>query len=92
MVTMSYSISKSIYNKEVILKVSYLFQEDVKMHIEEDDNNYLLIVDNPKDSEFDWNKFNQILQEQQLREYLNNQFGTLRQAIYLKAFENFQDR
>ena len=35
-------------------------------------------------------KFNSDLQEQQLRETLNGQFGELREAIYNKAFERFE--
>lgn len=39
---------------------------------------------------FDIDKFNSDLQEQQLRETLNGQFGELREAIYNKAFERFE--
>ncbi len=87
---MQYSISKTIFSKEVILKVTYLWQENFCINISEDEYNYILSIDSKTGLDFDWNKFNSQLQEQQLRETLNNQFGEIRDAIYNKAFSNFK--
>ena len=56
--------------------------------ISEDEFNYVIEVNSPDN--FDINKFNSDIQEQQLRENLNSQFGELREAIYNKAFERFE--
>lgn len=87
---MVYSLSKTTFSKEVVLKVAYLWQEDFNITISEDDNNFLLNIE-PKTQEikFDFSGFNSMLQEQQLREMLNTQFGILRESIYNKAFEHF---
>ncbi len=87
---MEYKISKTIFNKEVILKVTYLWQEDFNINISEDENNYVLSVVSKTGTDFNWDKFNSELQEQQLKENLNNQFGTIRDAIYEKAFSHFK--
>ena len=87
---MEYKISKTIFNKEVILKVTYLWQEDFNINISEDENNYVLSVVSKTGTDFDWNKYYSELEEQQLKENLNNQFGTIRDAIYEKAFSNFK--
>lgn len=87
---MLYSLSKTTFNKEVILKVAYLWQEDFNIAISEDNNNFLLNIESKTQKvQFDFSAFNSTLQEQQLRETLNNQFGILRESIYNKAFEHF---
>lgn len=87
---MEYKVSKSVFFKEAILKVAYLWQEDFSIKITEDENNYILSVVSKTGTGFDWDKFNSELQEQQLKENLNNQFGTIRDAIYEKAFSHFK--
>ena len=87
---MEYKISKTIFNKEVILKVTYLWQEDFNINISEDENNYVLSVVSKTGTDFDWNKYYSELEEQQLKENLNNQFGTIRDVIYEKAFSHFK--
>ena len=74
-----YKFSKSI------LKTVYLWPNVL---ISEDEFNYVIEVNSPDN--FDINKFNSDIQEQQLRENLNSQFGELREAIYNKAFERFE--
>ena len=37
---MEYKVSKSVFFKEAILKVAYLWQEDFSIKITEDENNY----------------------------------------------------
>lgn len=87
---MEYEVSKSVFFKEVILKIAYLWQEDFSINISEDENNYILSVVSKSGATFDWNQFNSELQEQQLKETLNNQFGMIRDAIYEKAFSHFR--
>ena len=87
---MEYNISKTIFNKEVILKVTYLWQEEFNIKISENENNYVLTVVSKAGTDFDWNKYYSELEEQQLKENLNNQFGTIRDAIYEKAFHHFK--
>lgn len=87
---MLYSLSKTTFNKETLLKVAYLWQNDFNIVISEDDNNFLLNIESKtQEVQFDFSVFNSTLQEQQLRETLNNQFGMLRENIYSKAFEHF---
>ena len=38
---MEYKVSKSVFFKEAILKVAYLWQEDFSIKITEDENNYM---------------------------------------------------
>ena len=52
---MEYRISKTIFNNEVILKVTYLWQEDFNINISEDENNYVLSVVSKTGTDFDWN-------------------------------------
>ncbi len=88
---MEYKISKSIFQKEVILKILYLWQGKFCINISEDGNNYILKVIDKSDVVFDFDKFNMELNEQQLRENLNNQFGPIRDSIYKKAFSHFKE-
>lgn len=87
---MEYKISKTIYNENTLLKVIYNWQECFDIVVSEDAYNYILSI-NPKldNTAFEQNKFNKELEEQQLREDLDKQFGKLRDAIYAKAFKNF---
>ena len=79
-----YKFSKSVFGKDA-LKTVYLWPNVL---ISEDEFNYVIEVNSPDN--FDINKFNSDIQEQQLRENLNSQFGELREAIYNKAFERFE--
>lgn len=88
---MEYKLSKTTFNKEAILKVVYLWQEDFNIDIIEDEFNWVIDVKSKQaDKEFNFDDFNRDIQEQQLRETLNNQFGSLRDSIYSKAFQHFQ--
>lgn len=88
---MEYKISKATFNKETVLKVVYLWQENFTINIAEDDYNWTLNIESKNTSnEVDIDMFNRELQEQQLRETLNKQFGNLRDCIYSKAFQHFQ--
>lgn len=80
-----YKFAKSVFDKDAILKTVYLWQDIL---VSEDEFNYIIEVNSPNN--FDIDKFNSDLQEQQLRETLNGQFGELRKAIYNKAFERFE--
>lgn len=80
-----YKFAKSVFDKDAILKTVYLWQDIL---VSEDEFNYVIEVNSPDN--FDINKFNSDIQEQQLRENLNSQFGELREAIYNKAFERFE--
>ena len=86
---MEHKISNTIFSKETVLKVVYLWQEKFTIILSEDEYNYIIsISDDNKD--FDLTTFSTDLQEQQLRETLNSQFGKLRDAIYEKAFEKIK--
>lgn len=87
---MEYKISKTIFHKEVILKVAYLWQNDFSIIISEDENNYIISATSKNATDFCWTKFYSELEEQQLRENLNLQFGSIRDAIYQKAFSRFK--
>lgn len=80
-----YKFAKSVFDKDAILKTVYLWQDIL---VSEDEFNYIIEVNSLNN--FDINKFNSDIQEQQLRENLNSQFGELREAIYNKAFERFE--
>lgn len=81
-------LSKTVYLRETILKSVYLLQEEFTIKISEDEYNYILKIDS--DIPFDEEKFLKILNEQQLRERLNIQFGNLRDEIYHRAFSQFE--
>lgn len=88
---MEYKLSKTTFNKEAMLKVVYLWQEDFIINIVEDEYNWIINVESEQaDKEFCFDDFNREIQEQQLRETLNNQFGSLRDSIYNRAFQHFQ--
>lgn len=86
---MEYKVSKNVFNKTTLLKIVCLWQKDFNITIAEDEYNYILTVDSKNVDVFNAEQFNKELQEQQLRENLNNQFGNLRDYIYKKAFSNF---
>lgn len=65
-----YKFAKSVFDKDAILKTVYLWQDIL---VSEDKFNYIIEVNSPNN--FDIDKFNSDLQEQQLRETLNGQFG-----------------
>lgn len=83
---MEYNIAKTLFNKETLLKVIYMLSEEFNIFVKETEFNYILSVENKTKKEFNYDSFNAMLLEQQLRETLNNQFGDLRNAIYTKAF------
>lgn len=87
---MEFKFSKAVFSKETILKTVYLWQQNFNILISEDEYNFILNVEaKTSKSEFDISKFNSKLEEQQLREQLNAQFGNLRDCIYKKAFTLF---
>ena len=81
-------LSKTVYLRETILEAVYLLQEEFNINISEDEYNYILKMDS--DIHFDEEKFLKLLNEQQLRETLNIQFGNLRDEIYHRAFSRFE--
>lgn len=83
---MEYKLSKSLYERDVLLKVIYSVGDKFNIYVSENANEYVLNIESKNDCDFDFSRFNQELQEQQLRENLNKQFGLLRESIYKKAF------
>lgn len=81
-------LSKTVYLKETILKTVYSLQENFNINISEDEYNYILNIDS--ETQFDEKNFFKLLNEQQLRETLNIQFGQLRDEIYHRAFSRFE--
>ena len=61
-----YKFAKSVFDKDAILKTVYLWQDIL---VSEDEFNYIIEVNSLNN--FDIDKFNSDLQEQQLRETLN---------------------
>ena len=83
---MEYKLSKSLYERDVLLKVIYSIGDKFNIYVSENANESVLNIESKNDCDFDFSRFNQELQEQQLRENLNKQFGSLRESIYKKAF------
>lgn len=83
---MEYKLSKSLYDRDVLLKVIYSIGDKFNIYVSENANEYVLNIESKNYCDFDFSRFNQELQEQQLRENLNKQFGSLRESIYKKAF------
>lgn len=80
------ALTKDLYSKEAILKTIYLFHDKFVIDIKSDNESYILTANSINNYLFDKQEFLLKLQEQQLREFLNNQSGNLREAIYKKAF------
>lgn len=80
-------LSNKIYTKDAILKTVYLFHSDFVINVDEKNDYFVLEIKPLHEKIFDENNFLFKLQEQQLRETLNSQFGSLRDKIYQKAFE-----
>ena len=84
------SLGKTIYSSSAIQKTIYLLQNDFLIRVTEDEYNYVLNISKLRDEEFIESDFYKLLNEQQLRETLNIQFGKLREEIYKKAFSRFE--
>jgi len=84
--TIKLFLPKELYTKETILKTVCLYNNLYNFDINTDDKSYILEIDPSNNNIFDEVSFFSKLQEQQLREILNNQFGELRETIYQKAF------
>ena len=80
-------ISKNLYSKEALLKTIYNFKDVYNIMVESNEDNYILSIDSKC---FDKNTFLKFLNEQELRESLNLQFGKLRETIYKKAFSHVE--
>lgn len=80
------ALTKDVYSKEAILKTVYLFHDEFVIDINSDDKTYILTIKSINGCCFSEADFLSKLQEQQLREVLNKQSGSLREAIYKKAF------
>lgn len=83
---MQIKLLKELYSKEAVLKTVYLFKEDFTINIETDENSFILTIESLNSAVFSNANFITQLQEQQLRETLNSQYGELREVIYKKAF------
>jgi len=83
---MQIKLLKEMYSKEAILKTVYSFNQDFAIGVNADEYSYILDIKPVKGIDFDEASFLSKLQEQQLRETLNLQYGKLREAIYKKAF------
>lgn len=83
---MEIELLKELYSKEAILKTIHVFSNDFSILIDSKEHSFILNIKSLKDKIFDEVLFMTKLQEQQLREALNSQFGELREAIYKKAF------
>ena len=83
---MQIQLLKELYTKEAILKTINLFSKDFTINIDADEYSYILNVNNLNSLDLDEVSFMTKLQEQQLREMLNLQYGELREVIYKKAF------
>ena len=79
-------LPKEIYSKEAIIKTTYLFHDNFTINFAFNDISYILTINSLNKAIFDKADFLSKLQEQQLREFLNEQSGKLREAIYQKAF------
>lgn len=91
MVSMEILLAKDLYSKEAILKTIYLFRKNFVIDVISNDGNFVLTINNSiNNTVFDKEKFLSQLQEQQLRETLNKQFGSLKEAIYKKAFSKVE--
>jgi len=84
--TIEVVLTKDLYSKGAILKTIYLFHDRFIMDINSNDKAYILTINSISDCSFNKVEFLSKLQEQQLREFLNEQSGSLREAIYKKAF------
>lgn len=87
---MQHILSKSMFSDKTILKTVYLWRNDYAINIKEDENNYILEISSNNGCMFNIENFIKELQEQQLRDNLNAQFGSLRDSIYKRAFEHFE--
>lgn len=83
---MDIKLLKELYSKEAILKTIHLFSNDFSILIDSNEHYFILNIKSLNDKVFNDVFFMTNLQEQQLKETLNLQFGKLREAIYDKAF------
>ncbi len=84
--TIKLFLPKELYIKTAILKTVCLYNNLNNFDINTDEKSYILEIDSSGNNIFDEVSFFSKLQEQQLRETLNSQFGELRETIYKKAF------
>lgn len=83
---MEIELLKELYSKEAILKTVHLFSDNFSILLGSNEYSFSIKVEPLKDKFFDEILFMTKLQEQQLKETLNLQFGNLRETIYNKAF------
>lgn len=79
-------LSKELYSKEALIKTIYLYNDQFIIIVNTDEKNFILKIETIKNYIFNKAEFFSKLQEQQLREVLNEQSGKLREIIYQKAF------
>lgn len=87
---MEISLDNNIYSKEAVLKTIYLFKEDFNIKLSSDSNFIIISIECKQSLEFEQEIFMSMLIEQQLRETLNSQNGSLRDLIYTKAFSGVE--
>lgn len=83
---MEIELLKELYSKEAILKTIHLFSNDYNILLSSNEYAFVIKIKSLTDKIFDEILFMTKLQEQQLKETLNLQFGNLRETIYNKAF------
>ena len=86
---MIYKFSKELYTKDSVLKAAYTFTDNFYIHLQADDNEYIVEIQ-PKKSgiSISCEEFKNEIIAQQVREIIYKQTKDLRMLIMARAFSS----
>ena len=79
-------VNKELYSKEVLLKTAYSLTDKVYLHLDQDENDWLISWKLKENQNIDEGEFENELIAQSLREKLINQTADIRKLILARAF------
>lgn len=87
---MRFTFLKSIYNKEALLKAAYMFTNKAYIHLDADDNYYIVDITIKKgsDNNVDIEAFQNEMIAQMVRQNVREKTKNIRELILARAFSS----
>ena len=88
---MRFTFSKEVYNKDALLKAAYSYTDRAYIHIDVDENNYIVDVnmkDNSESNDIKLEAFQNEILAQMVRQDIRRKTKSIRELILARAFSS----
>ena len=88
---MRFTFSKEVYNKDALLKAAYSYTDRAYIHIDVDENNYIVDVnmkDNSENNDIKLDAFQNEILAQMVRQDIRSKTKSIRELILARAFSS----